>query len=171
MPMFAIGFKLPSLPEGEVRLTQELLGDLAAEVLCGESSPLYQRLYEKGLIDSGFSVCYESVRGLPNINASGDSDDPRAVLDAILEEAVRISREGVDEGLFQRLKRSSLGRRVRGLDSFDGMCYRMTISDFDGYDYFRFPELYDAITAESVREMIKKGITAERAVLSLILPK
>ena len=171
MPMFAIGFKLPSLPEGEVRLTQELLGDLAAEVLCGESSPLYQRLYEKGLIDSGFSVCYESVRGLPNINASGDSDDPRAVLDAIWEEAVRISREGVDEGLFQRLKRSSLGRRVRGLDSFDGMCYRMTISDFDGYDYFRFPELYDAITAESVREMIKKGITAERAVLSLILPK
>lgn len=171
MPMFAIGFKLPALPEGEVRLTQELLGDLAAEVLCGESSPLYQRLYERGLIDSGFSVCYESVRGLPNINASGDSDDPRAVLDAILEEAVRISREGVDEGLFQRLKRSSLGRRVRGLDSFDGMCYRMTISDFDGYDYFRFPELYDAITAESVREMIKKGITAERAVLSLILPK
>ena len=171
MPMFAIGFKLPALPEGEVRLTQELLGDLAAEVLCGESSPLYQRLYEKGLIDSGFSVCYESVRGLPNINASGDSDDPRAVLDAILEEAARISREGVDMGLFQRLKRSSLGRRVRGLDSFDGMCYRMTISDFDGYDYFRFPELYDAMTAEDVRELIEQGITAERAVLSLILPK
>lgn len=171
MPMFSIGFKLPTLPEGELRLSQELLGDLAAEVLCGESSRLYQRLYETGLIDSGFSVCYESVRGLPNINASGDSDDPQAVLEAILEEAERIRREGVDEALFQRLKRSSLGRRIRGLDSFDGMCYRMAVSDFDGYDYFRFPEIYDAIMAEDVREMIEKSITAERAVLSLILPK
>lgn len=171
MPMFAIGFKLPPLPKGEMRLSQELLGDLAAEVLCGESSPLYQRLYEKGLIDSGFSVCYESVRGIPNINVSGDSDDPQAVLDAILEEAKKICQNGVDEALFQRLKRSSLGRRIRGLDSFDGMCYRMAVSDFDGYDYFRFPELYEAITAEGVREMIETGITAERAVLSLILPK
>lgn len=171
MPMFIIGFKLPLLPSGAVRLSQELLGDLAAEILCGESSPLYQRLYEKGLIDSGFSVCYESVRGIPNINASGDSDDPQAVLDAILEEAKRICREGVDEALFRRLKRSSLGRRIRGLDSFDGICYRMAVSDFDGYDYFCFPELYDAITAEGVREMIERSITAERSVLSLILPK
>ena len=171
MPMFAIGFKLPPLPEGELRLSRELLGDLAAEVLCGESSPLYQKLYEAGLIDSGFSVCYESVRGMPNINVSGDSDDPQAVLDAILAEASRICKEGVDEALFQRLKRSSLGRRIRGLDSFDGMCYRMAVSDFDGYDYFRFPELYDAITAENVQEMIEQSITAERAVLSLILPK
>ena len=84
MPMFAIGFKLPALPKGEQRLFQELLGDLAAEVLCGESSPLYQALYEKGLIDSGFAVGYESVRGMPNINAAGDSDDPQAVLDAVL---------------------------------------------------------------------------------------
>lgn len=170
MPMFAIGFKLPPLPEGEVRFSQELLGDLAVEVLCGESSPLYQRLYEAGLIDSGFSVCYESIRGMPNINVSGDSDDPQAILDAILKEAQRIDREGVDEALFQRLKRSSLGRRLRGIDSFDGMCYRMAVSDFDGYDYFRFPELYDTITAEDVREMIKKSITAETAVMSLILP-
>ena len=82
-----------------------------------------------------------------------------------------ISREGVDAALFQRLKRSAIGRRIRGLDSFDGMCYRMAVSDFDGYDYFRFPELYDAICAEDVREMIEQSVTASRAVLSLILPK
>lgn len=171
MPMFAVGFKLPELPRGEQRLFQELLGDLAAEVLCGESSPLYQSLYEQGLIDSGFSVGYESIRGMPNINVSGDSDDPQAVLEALLAEAERIGREGVDEALFSRLKRSSLGRRIRGLDSFDGMCYRMAVSDFDGYDYLRFPELYDEITAEDVRGMIEKRITRQQAVLSLILPK
>ena len=171
MPMFAVGFKCPQVPQGPERLWQELVGDLAAEVLCGESSPLYQRLYEQNLIDSGFSVGFEMLKGMPNISASGDSDDPQAVLDAILEEGRRIAREGVDEALFQRLKRSSLGRRIRGLDSFDGMCYRMAVSSFDGYDYFTFPELYDRITPESVREMIDQRVTADQAVLSVILPK
>ena len=171
MPMFAVGFKCPQVPKGPERLRQELIGDLVAEVLCGESSPLYLRLYEQGLIDSGFSVGYEMVKGMPNISASGDSDDPRAVLSAILEEGRRIAQEGVDEGLFQRLKRSSLGRRIRGLDSFDGMCYRMAMSGFDGYDYFTFPELYDSITAETVREMIAARVREDQAVLSVILPK
>lgn len=171
MPMFAIGFKCPYIPEGPERLREELLGDLAAELLCGESSPLYQRLYEEGLIDSGFSVGYETIKGMPNINMSGDSDDPRAVLAAILQEAKRIGEEGADEELFLRLKRSAMGRRIRGLDGFDGLCYRLALGAFDGYEYFDFPALYDSITLESVREMIHRRITADQAVLSMILPK
>ncbi len=171
MPMFAVGFKCPFVPAGQERLRQELLGDLASELLCGESSPLYQRLYEAGLIDSGFSVGYEMVKGMPNLSVSGDSDDPEAVQAAILEEAERISREGADEALFQRLKRSALGRRLRGLDGFDGLCYRMAGSLFDGYDYFRFPEEYDTLTAADVREFISGHVTASQAVLSVIDPK
>ena len=163
MPMFAVGFKCPPVPEGQERLRQELMGDLAAEVLCGESSPLYRRLYEQGLIDSDFSVGYELLKGMPNVSLSGDSEDPRAVLEAVLAEAGRITREGVEEGLFRRLKRASLGRRVRGLDSFDGLCYRP--------DYLQFPEIYEDITVEDVRAFIEKHITAETAVLSIIRPK
>jgi predicted Zn-dependent peptidase len=171
MPMFAIGFKCPELPKGPQRLQQELLGDLAAEILCGESSSLYQRLYEQGLIDSGFTVGYEMLKGMPNLSVSGDSDHPQQVLDAILAEADRIAREGVDEALFQRLKRSTIGRRIRGLDSFDGMCYRMAISCFDGADYFTFPAFYDQLTPEDVQKFIAERITKSQAVLSVIVPK
>lgn len=171
MPMFSIGFKCPEIPKGPERFRQEVIGDLAAEVLCGESSRLYQRLYEEGLIDSGFAVGYGSIKGLAAMSMSGDSIAPEKVLDAILEEARRIEAEGVDEELFRRLKKSSLGRRIRGLDSFDGLCYRMAIADFDGYNYFEFPELYDSITAEDVRVMLKTQIIPQQAVLSQILPK
>ncbi len=171
MPMFAIGFKCPEIPEGEDRLRQELLGDLAAELLCGESSSLYQRLYEKGMIDSGFSVGYEILKGMPNVSMSGDSDDPQAVLEAILAEAQRISREGADEALFQRLRRSALGRRLRGLDSFEGMCYRMVVSCFDNCDYLRFPQYYKELTVQDVQRFIRDRIVREQAVLSVILPK
>lgn len=171
MPMFSLGFKCPEIPKGTERLRKELLGDLAAEVLCGESSPLYQKMYEAGLIDSGFSVGYGSIRGLPAMSMSGDSESPGEVREAILAEAKRIAREGVDEKLFERLKRSQLGRRIRGLDSFDGLAYRLTASDFDGYDYFSFPELYESLTAQECRNMIEETVTREQSVLSVIYPK
>lgn len=171
MPMFSVGFKGTPVPKGTQRLRQEIIGDLAGEILCGESSQLYQSLYESGLIDQGFGVSYSLVRELAMLCLGGDSENPQAVLDAVLEEAQRIVKEGVDEALFLRLKRSAVGRRIRGLDSFEGLCYRLALSDFDGYDYFTFPELYESITAEDVRQLIAREITPEKAVLSVILPK
>ena len=171
MPMFSVGFKGAEVPKGPQRLRQEIIGDLAGEILCGESSRLYQEMYESGLIDPGFGVSYSLVRELSMLCLGGDSENPQAVLDAVLQEAQRVVKEGVDEELFLRLKRSAVGRRIRGLDSFEGLCYRLALSDFDGYDYFTFPELYESITAEDVRQLIAREITPEQAVLSVILPK
>ena len=171
MPMFSVGFKGAEVPKGPQRLRQEITGDLAGEILCGESSRLYQEMYESGLIDPGFGVSYSLVRELSMLCLGGDSENPQAVLDAVLEEAQRVVKEGVDEELFLRLKRSAVGRRIRGLDSFEGLCYRLALSDFDGYDYFTFPALYESITAEDVRQLIAREITPEQAVLSVILPK
>ena len=171
MPMFSVGFKGAEVPKGPQRLRQEIIGDLAGEILCGESSRLYQEMYESGLIDPGFGVSYSLVRELSMLCLGGDSENPQAVLDAVLQEAQRVVKEGVDEELFLRLKRSAVGRRIRGLDSFEGLCYRLALSDFDGYDYFTFPALYESITAEDVRRLIAREITPEQAVLSIILPK
>ena len=171
MPMFSVGFKGAEVPKGPQRLRQEIIGDLAGEILCGESSRLYQEMYESGLIDPGFGVSYSLVRELSMLCLGGDSENPQAVLDAVLQEAQRVVKEGVDEELFLRLKRSAVGRRIRGLDSFEGLCYRLALSDFDGYDYFTFPALYESITAEDVRQLIAREITPEQAVLSVILPK
>lgn len=171
MPMFSVGFKGAEVPKGPQRLRQEIIGDLAGEILCGESSRLYQEMYESGLIDPGFGVSYSLVRELSMLCLGGDSENPQEVLDAVLQEAQRVVKEGVDEELFLRLKRSAVGRRIRGLDSFEGLCYRLALSDFDGYDYFTFPALYESITAEDVRQLIAREITPEQAVLSVILPK
>ena len=103
-------------------------------------------------------------------SAGGDSRDPDAVLRAILDEAQRLSREGFDRALFDRLIRSSLGRRTRDLDSFESVCYRMCAYHFDGVDYFSFPEAYASVTPEDVLQFIRQVIRPERAALSIILP-
>ena len=170
MPTFAIGFKCPP-PESEP-LRREIVGEIAAEILAGESSALYQRLYEQGLIDAGFSVGYESVKDACLLSATGDSRDPVAVLQALLDEAARIVKEGFDRAQFDRLVRSAVGRRTRDLDSFESICYLMGGSYyFDGVDYLRFPEVYASVVPEDVQSFLTETVRPERAALSVVRPK
>lgn len=171
MPMFALGFKTEPAAYGVQSMEQSIIGDLASEILMGESSALYTRLYEDGLIDSGFSCGYEGLKGAGMLSASGDSRDPEAVYRAIIEEAVRIGKEGVDKQLFQRLKRSALGRRIRDLDGFESICYRTCAYHFEGVDYFSFPEVFRSVSAEQVAEFLKRTVCEERGAISLIWPK
>ncbi len=170
MPTFALGFKAEPAAFGPDAMVQELIGDLAAEILMGESSPLYTRLYEKGLIDADFSAGYEGLKGVSMLTAGGDSTQPRAVYEAILEEAARIRRDGVEPALFERLKKSALGRRIRDLDGFESICYRMCAYHFEGADYFDFPEIFRAVHQEQVAEFLSRTVREDRAALSVIRP-
>ena len=170
MPMFNLAFKCEPIGSGYDSFRREIIGDLASEALFGESSELYLELYEEGLIDSSFGGGFESVDGMAMVLCSGDSDDPTAVRDAILNQAERIARSGIDETRLERMKRSALGRRIRDLDSFSSTCFRLCAYHFAQTDYFRFPEVYSGITAQDVRDFIARVIQPERCSLSVIEP-
>ena len=171
MPTFAIGFKCEPADAGNEPLRMEFLGSMAAELLAGESSALYTRLYESGLIDADFSVDYERMKGLALLEAAGDSDDPDAVLEALLEEAQRIARTGIDRAQFARLKKSMLGRRLRELDSFENTCYRICAFHMDGVDYYDYPAVFDTVTPEDVEQFLAAVVQRERAAISIVYPK
>lgn len=171
MPTFAIGFKCEPADTGDEPLRMEFLGSMAAELLAGESSALYTRLYESGLIDADFSVDYERMKGLALLEAAGDSDDPDAVLEALLEEAQRIARTGIDRAQFARLKKSMLGRRLRELDSFENTCYRICAFHMDGVDYYDYPAVFDTVTPEDVEQFLAAVVQRERAAISIVYPK
>lgn len=170
MPMFQLGFKCEPLGRGEDAVKQEFVGDLAAEALFGESSQLYLKLYEQGLIDSAFGGGFETVEGMAMLTAFGDSDDPRAVYEAILEEAEALAKRGIPERDFLRMKRSAMGRRIRGLDSFDSVCFRICAYHFSGFDYFRFPQVYESVSCGDVQEFLQRVAQPQRAALACIYP-
>ena len=170
MPMFYLGFKAEPLQNGEAAVRGETIGDLAAEALFGESSPLYLRLYEEGIIDSSFGGGFDTIDGMAMLTAYGDSENPQAVRTAILEEAQRLLRDGIPEADFLRMKRSALGRRIRELDSFDATCFRVCAYHFSDFDYFRFPSVYQSVTAREVLEFIGRIVTEPRCALSIINP-
>ncbi len=171
MPTFQMGFKCHPMADGDRGEIQQIIGDLAAEALMGESSSLYQRLYQAGLIDGSFACGFEDVPGLAMLSCGGDSRDPEAVRQAILEEAGRLCQEGIDEGLFLRLKKSALGRRYRALDSFDSLCFRVCATHFDGANYFDFPKHYESVTKSQVEDFLRTAIVREHCAMSIIWPR
>jgi predicted Zn-dependent peptidase len=170
MPTFQLAFKCESIGKGEAAIRREIIGDLAAEALFGESSELYLRLYEQGLIDSSFGGGFETVDGCAMLTCGGDSHDPAALRSAMVEQAAVLAENGIDEGDFLRMKRSAMGRRIRDLDSFDSTCFRVCAYYFSDFDYFDFPSVYENVTAEEIRDFLRTTVTADRCGLSVINP-
>lgn len=170
-PIFQLGWKGDAQINGEDRLRQELVGGLALEVLLGNSSPLYARLYREGLINQEFGYSYESSFGCAFLAADGESKAPEAVCAAVAAEAARIGREGVDPALWERVKKGVYGNRVRGLNSFENLCVGQAQAFFTGYDFLRFADIFDAITKEEAEELIASWVTGERTALSVVRAK
>ena len=170
MPSFQIGFKCEPTGTGEKSILEETVGELAGELLFGEASRLYLKLYEQGLIDNSFSGGLDTLDNCAFLSCGGDSCDPEAVRQAILDEAQRMVAEGLDETDFLRMKRSAMGRKIRGLDNFDNTCYRMCAYALVGFDYFTIPHIYEQVTSEMVRQFIERVVRQERCSLSVIQP-
>lgn len=171
MPTFAIGLRCKDPGSGNDAMRMELVGELAGEILIGESTALYQKLYDENIIDSGFCVDYERMKGMALLELSGESEEPDTILQAVLARAQEVLQTGVDRALLARLKKSILGRRLRALDGFEGTCFRMCAYYFDGAEYFDYPDIYAAVTAEDVEQFIRENVKEELAFISVITPK
>ncbi len=171
IPMFQLGFKAEPVPEGQERLRGQLIGELAVEALCGTSTPLYAKLYEEGLVNGEFGGGYEVYPGCAFLFAGGESRNPETVAAAILTEAERLGREGIQQALWQRLKKAAYGSRVKGLNSFETICIEQAQAHFAGAEYLRFPEQFDGIQKSDVEEFLRKCAVKEHMALSVIRPK
>ena len=171
MPTFLVGFKCPPQHGGEQQHRFTAIGELACDVLMGESSPLYARLYAEGLINGSFGAAFDLLPGASYVYAGGDSKDPQAVAEAILAEAQRLVSQGVDGDYYRRVVNATFGAALMALNSFESIAVSMAEGCFQGYDPYRFPEVYDSITVEDVLDFLRQNMTRDHMALSVITPK
>ncbi len=170
-PLFQVGFKLPVPQDGAQRLRDQLVGALAADLLAGDASPLYNRLYGQGLVNRAFSCGYEDYPGCAFLALGGESRDPAAVRDAVLDQCRRLGSEGFDPAWFERCKKAAYGGMVSQLNSFENTAVELAQGYFDGMDYLTFPEVFRTIRPQEVQEFFARCLTPERCALAVITPK
>ena len=169
-PQFLMGFKCPALADGEAQLRQSVIGGLACDALLGESAPLYLRLYDEGLINGSFGGDFDQLPGAAYLYAGGECKEPEKVARAVLDEAARLGREGIDPDLYERLRRADFGASLRALNSFENVAVSMADGYFRGFDPYRFPEVCDSVTRADVEAFLRENVVEERRAMSLLAP-
>lgn len=170
IPLFALGFKGTPAVRGE-GLRQRLVAELTCDVLFSPSAPLYNRLYEQGLLNSSFGSFYSDGPGCAFVVAEGESRNPEQVREELLKEAARLGEEGIDQELWERLKKAAYGSMVRRLNSLDDTCYELAEAHFDGEDYLSFPQVFQSIERADGEALLRSWFVEDRCALSVIAPE
>ena len=170
IPMFALGFK-GSPAAGKEGLRQRLVAELVCDVLFSPSAPLYNRLYEQGLLNGSFGSSYDAFPGCAWIMAEGESRDPERVRAEALKEAARLGEEGIDQALWERLKNAAYGSMVRHLNSMEDTCIELAEGHFNGEDYLSFPQVFQSIDRADGEALLREWCVEERTALSVIEPE
>lgn len=168
MPMFMAGVKMNAAVSGQEALRQQVTADMALKAFLGTSSPLYAGLYRDGLVNSSFFAEPELGSQAAYSIFGGESRDPDAVCGEVLRAAEKLGKDGMDPALFNRVKKSVMGNELRGLDSFDDVCYNMAVGHFRGYDPFEAYEMAGSVTAEDAAAFLTAHLTEENLAMSLV---
>ncbi|MBR3420518.1 MAG: insulinase family protein [Ruminococcus sp.] len=165
--IFHIGFKCRPC-SGEERLKKSMAGSLASAILTDASTDMYVKLLESEVINSTFGAEVFCGDGYFSVIFSGESDEPERVREAVLNEVERISREGVDENIFRRIKRSTYGLLIRELNNVDAVANLMINSHIDGVAPYDAIDTISALTADDINNFIRNELRSDRVVLSVI---
>lgn len=170
-PMFMVGFKDDALEPGESRLRRMLIGELAVRVLCGESTPFYNDLYQRGHISGYLESDYAVMPEGAYASMGGEAKNPLTVYEKLREEVRRLASGAIDPLLFTRIKRAHYGLHIRVLDSQDELARAQVSAAFAGESYMDFAALFDTIEITDLQQMYARWAQVNRSTLSVVAPR
>ena len=169
MPLFHIGFKEKSI-DGPNLAKDYIARIILLEIIAGESSSLYSRLYDAGLINSQFGAEVLTMRQLCAYIFEGESKDPDQVYRLLLEEIARFKETGIDRTAFEQVRKSVYGRYVTVFESIEGVASSMLSNAFLGLSLYDLCDATAAVTLEEVNKLLQTQFTPSRSAISIVNP-
>ena len=172
MPSFLVGFKCPPQHGGEEQHRFAAIGELACDVLHGRVQPAVrpavQPRADQRLLRLRRST---SCPARPTPTPAATARIPRP-----WRRRYWPRRSGWCARAWTRTTTSASSaptsaRRCGSLNSFESIAVSMAEGRFQGYDPYRFPEIYDSITAADVLAFLRENVTRSHMALSVIAPK
>lgn len=168
-PQFMFGFK-ESWDTPERTTKEEISMEILLDMISGQSSELYKRLFDGKLINNSFGFEYFTGFGYSCVLFAGESNDPKKVAEEIVGEIGRFRETGFDKTSFERTKKKLYGRMIMGMNDIEGLANNMAVSYFAGEDVFTDFEIFKTVTLDDVNDIFKKTLDENRSVLSVINP-
>ena len=167
-PIFQIGFKDTDVGfDGTELLKKEIITSLLIEILLGEGSDLYNKLYSEGLINDSFDCDFEAEPGYGFSSLGGESPDPEKVQQIVLDTFENLE---ITEEEFERAKKVEIARYLRMWNSVEGLSNTMVSDLFKNINIFEYSSIIKDITLRDVQHRFKEHFSRQNCVLSVIRP-
>ncbi len=167
-PLFNLGFKLRPR-QGHDLLNAELKAHMVMLTLLGNTSAFYQEMMEKGLLNSEFGVDSPFTGdGYFALICGGESRDPEAVRDRILEVIEDAKKNGFDRETFEMIRRTHYGAMIRSCNNVESNASSMLNAFMAGLQPFSTIKALAGITYEDAMQFLTEEIDTANVTLSII---
>ncbi|MCI8650775.1 MAG: insulinase family protein [Anaerotruncus sp.] len=170
-PLFNLGFKEDSAGLSG-NLKNRILDEMLCELLTGEASPLYRRMYDAGIINATFGSSVMAGRDYMCTIFGGESREPEQVAQEIRAEVLRVQKEGIEPELFELVKRYFYGHYISMYTRPESMASLMTTTYLAQVeDSYSLLDLVAEVTQEQLEHRLRTAFDVERSALSIIRPQ
>ena len=169
-PLFMIGFK-DNQEEIDNIVKKHIAIEIILNILLGQSSELYKKLYEQGSLIAPPDLDYEFSKEYAHILISGQSKNPKEVVIKLLEKIQELKTNGIEEEQFNRIKKKIYGNYVTEYNSVSEISKMFLADYFKGINSFDYLENYNLITIDYVKQILNEIFIEENMVVSIVEPK
>ena len=167
IPLFTVAFKADPAAEEQNAINQ-IMDELLIDIIAGEASPLYRRLYDSGLINSEFGGEAMSSRDYSLTMFMGESRDPEAVKAEIISEITRVRKDGIDPSAFSSCKKGIYGGHVSTFGRVESVASAMLSSYFSGVEIYDIIDKLAAITIDDLQKRLENSFDITRCAMSIV---
>ena len=161
---FVLGIKgLDVLPaEGKELLRYKTALNLLFQLLLGNTSQNYLKMYNDGLIDDSFGFEFSLDREFHFADFSGDTDQPEKAAEKVKEILLNFEEDQeLSEENLTLLKKKMLGQYFQTLNSLEYIANQFTQSLFGDQTLFDLPEIIESIQLADVLKVGRSFIKEE----------
>lgn len=169
-PRLLLGFKDLDLAKRDI-LARDLEMSVILDLVFGKSSRFYQKQYETGLIDDGFSGSYNSDLPYGFSIIGGETDDPEKLIEEVLKEIERVKKERLKSRDIERSKRKRLGKFIRAFDTPDGAGFLLLGCLQKNVDVFDVPKAIQRLQPRALEERLRAHFDNRNYAISIVSPK
>jgi len=166
-PLFILGFK-DKIPNDKELVKKHIAIEILLNILIGKSSELYKKLYEEGYLLSQPDLEYEVSKQFAHILISGQSKDPKKVIEEIQKQIKKLKEKKLNKEEFSRIKKKIYGEYVTEYNDV-GSIARMFLADyFKGVNSFEYIENYNLVSIEYAQQILEECFSEKNSVISIV---
>lgn len=165
-PLFVIAYK-DSKPSENI-VEKHIAIEILLGILIGNSSRLYQQLYEEDLLQQEVDLDYEFSKEYAHIMITGQSKEPKKVEQELKKEIEMLKEKGIQTEEFERNKKKIYGNYIKEYNDVAQIARMFLADSFKGINSFEYLEKYETVSKQYVEKILKDVFKEENEVISII---